>query len=155
MCQIKKNDSRSFHKTKTDGRQQREAQCRDGGKTLPSNAEHPGSCKLKSPRLKILCLLPSWTCHLNKTCSFVGCYSLGKAMGLVDKVVKKLRHPQKPFNLPLPQIFGPHDELFFHGLFCIFISFKAYCTPAKAMHSLYGTLSYRKWSGLSRESVEI
>lgn len=56
-------------------------------------------------------------------------------MGLVDKVVKNLRHPKKPFNLPLAQIFGPHDELLFHGLFSIFSSFKAYCTPAKAQTS--------------------
>lgn len=56
-------------------------------------------------------------------------------MGFVDKVVKNLRHPKKPFNLPLPQICGPHDELLFHGLFCIFSSFKAYCTPAKAQTS--------------------
>lgn len=85
--------------------------------------------------MKSLCLFLSRTCYLNKTWSFVGCYSLGKVMGLVDKVVKNLRHPQKPFNLPLPQIFGPHDELLFHGLFCIFSSFKAYCTPAKAQTS--------------------
>lgn len=133
---------------------------RTEGKPLHSNAEYPGSCKLKSPVLKILCLLPSRTCYLNKTHSFVGCYSLGKAMGLIDKVVKKLRHPKKPFNLPLPQILGPRDELLFHGLFCIFsiLYFKAYCTPAKAqtsesilgaMNSLDSTLSHRRWSGLS------
>lgn len=32
MCQIMKNGGRSFHKTKTNGRQQREAQCKDWGK---------------------------------------------------------------------------------------------------------------------------
>lgn len=129
---------------------------RTEGKTLHSNAKHPGSCKLKSPPLKILCLLPSRTCHLNKTCSFVGCYSLGKAMGLIDKVVKNLRHPKDLSTFHCHRYLAHMTNSSFMDCFVSSAAsrhtvlqqnprlLKVYMHMLGAMHSLDSTLSHRR-----------